>query len=257
MLVGRATPVWGQPRKGRRFGRSGQVLEAHPTVVPDRLKRLEDPVEGEGPGARLAAPRDVGDLDVAQAPAVTFDRGHDVVAGPGHVVDVEQDADPASARRCQPVCEVGGIVDPSEPVRRVLGRVERLHHDHRADRRSRVSGERQVLQGEAVLKATSELRRTVAVEGVEPSTTERLGDLDGDGDVVAEATCCSRQGQQPSLAGGEVPAVEVEAGEGQSRIANGPDEGSDIPLWRDRRRERPPTLDRVEPGGGSSSRSDS
>src|SRR6185436_15678539 len=87
-------PLARQPGEALGGGRGGGlVLEADPPGIPGPGEVTEVALEVEGPGAGLAATGGVGDLHVRGAIDVCRDRGIEVVAVGGEVVEVEEEAD--------------------------------------------------------------------------------------------------------------------------------------------------------------------
>jgi hypothetical protein len=130
----------------------------------------------------------------------------------------------------------------------------RLDEHRRADAVRRSCGVRKVIGPYIVLSERCGIRDAIAVERVEGASSQRLGDTDGDVDVVAERLRQCGIGQEPAIAGGHVTGGEVETGQLHTRVLDGADEGGHFGVRRRRRLEGPPKLDRLEAGVSSRAR---
>ncbi len=202
-------------------------------------------LEVEVAGAGLAAAGGVGDLHVRRAVGELRDRGVEVVAVGGEVVEVEQEADIGGAGRADVVDDRDGVGGGAQRVR--LGAAHRLHEHGRADPVGSLGSHGDRLAAELVLLLRRGTLDPVAEEGVERAHPEALTDADGHVDVVAELLDAVGDGQHPAVGAGQVAGEEVEADELHARVLDRPDQGVDVAVGRDGLvRPGPPELDGVE-----------
>ncbi len=111
-----------------------------------------------------------------------------------------------------------------------------------------VGGQGQVLQGQFVLDPGVQAVDPVAVEGVQRPAAEGVGEGDRDRDVVAELLDLVRPAEQALGPGRHVAGVEVEAGEPDPGVGEGPAQRVELGLRRGGAVQRPPEFGGVEAG---------
>jgi uncharacterized membrane protein len=223
----------------------GEVLEADAALVALPAQLPQERLEVEGAGAGRAAPRRVGDLHMGDAVAVLIQGLLQVLAHFREVVQVGEEGDaPRGNLLDDRGCLVAGVDRESGNV----DGVDRLDEDGRVDLRGGVRGKSQVLDRDGILLRWVGAGEAVAVGRVEPRAAGAPRDL-GDGvDVLPELAGPARVGQDAALPGGHIPAVDVEADELDPGITDGVHERVRVLVFRHVLVERPPELDRVEPG---------
>jgi hypothetical protein len=132
--------------------------------------------------------------------------------------------------------------------RAVVG-VQRFHDDRGSGAGGGRRGQPEVLRGHFFLLLLRHAVGPVPVQRVEDPAAGSLGDAGADVDVVPERGRTCRERQQPSLAGRYVTRGEVQQDQPYAGIAHCLDEPVHLVVRRHRLGERPPELNRVEPGG--------
>ncbi len=138
--------------------------------------------------------------------------------------------------------EGGGVARAVQQARPVVEGVERLDQDERALRRGRPRGRADVLARTLELRVQRDIRQREADEGVEPLAAHGPGELEGDRDVLVEAALPLRIVDEPAVAGGQVPAVEVDQHHVEPGVAHGSRHGVEVLYGR------PPELHGGEAG---------
>src|SRR5690348_17731671 len=195
-----AAPFPGEPGQAGLGGPGRLVLQAYPAAVTAAGQGGQVPVEVELAAAGLAAAGGVGDLDVRDEVGVRVDRGVDVVAVAGQVIQVAQEADVGGARRPGPAdhgYRVGGRAQ-----RIGLRPADRLDQDRAAERGHRLRGRPDALRRQFVLGVRAHAVDPVPVQRVEPAHAEPFADAGHYVDVVAELGDAPGDGQRPAVGTG-------------------------------------------------------
>ena len=238
-------PLPGEPGQAGLGRPGGLVLQAYPAPVAAVGQGGQVPVQVELAAARLAPPGRVGDLHVRDVLGVRGDRGVDVVAVAGQVVQVAQEADVGGARGA-------GAPDHGHRVGRRAQRIglrpaDRLDQHRAAERGDRLRRQRDALRRQLVLGARAHAVDPVPVQRVEPAHAEPLADAGHHVNVVAELRAAPGDGQHAAVRAGQVAGEEVQPHQGHAGLLDGRHEGIDLTIAGYRRRERPPELHGPEP----------
>jgi hypothetical protein len=183
---------------------------------------------------------------------VPGDRGVDVVAVAGQVVQVAQEADVGGARG-------PGLPDHGHRVRGGAQRIG-LRPAHRLDQNRAAEGshglrrQRDALGRQLVLGRRVHAVDPVAVQRVEAAHAEPLADAGHHVDVVAELRAATGDRQHAAIRAGQVPGEEVQAGQRHAGLLDRRGERVHLAVGGHRHRERPPELDRAEPRGAGRGR---
>lgn len=189
---------------------------------------------------------DVGNLDVIDPRRRLSEPRGQLPLCPLHVVDVEEDAHFGATRRLHTIGHSNGLLDPVQSIPREVIGVEGLEDDSGTDLGGAMSRAAKPLDRHLSLQVRRQLGMEVAIEGIENSASERLGDPQHSVEIRLEPDVL-REGEHAAIFPGEVAAEEVQSRKGQALIADGTDQL--VHDMRPRRRlvEWPPELDGVEP----------
>ena len=185
------------------------------------------------------------DLDVTNEIRESANRRLDLITVVGEMKEVEQHAHVRVACVAQRSHECGDICCSAERIR--FRAADWLNEDGRANLRGGGSSKHQVLNAELVLLDRSKSLDSIAIQRVERRNAELIAEREGHIDVVPELLRSVRQRQHSAVRPYEIAREEVQADELYAGVTNGPDEGVELGIARDRLiRPWPPELDRVE-----------